>query len=407
MAVKKQVPVSELKVGLLVSLALLIMAALILQQSWGLAWFGDSVKALTYLPDVGGLKPGAPVWLAGIEIGRVRRVSIIPPENFAGNEPVLRDIASIKKDLDSIDPKQPTFAKMTANLLENLRSAKDRLRLVEVQLDIGRQYLDRVSRDSEVAIQSRGLIGDSFLQLSPGTYSVTPLKKGEFFLIEGVRTTGFREIMTGANDVVANFGVLSEQVKNIAFRINPDRVGAGLIDTLAQVQHTLKSVDSTFTEASQLVQEMRTGPGTMGRLVSDPELYKKLTAALDNFNTTVDQMRRGSGSLAKLINDPALYDHASATLKKAEVMMDRIEKGEGTLGKLSRDDALYSSSRRAVDRFASLVEQIDKGEGTMGKLVRDPSLYNNLNQSTAEAAKFIYDLRRDPKKYLTIRVRLF
>ena len=58
-------------------------------------------------------------------------------------------------------------------------------------------------------------------------------------------------------------------------------------------------------------------------------------------------------------------------------------------------------------RIAGFVDQIDKGQGTLGKLYRDPSLYENLNQSTAEITKLIYDLRQDPKKYLTIRFRLF
>ena len=42
----------------------------------------------------------------------------------------------------------------------------------------------------------------------------------------------------------------------------------------------------------------------------------------------------------------------------------------------------------------------------MGKLLKDPSLYNNLDQSTAEISKLLYDLRQDPKKYLTIRFRI-
>ena len=68
-----------MKVGILVTVALILMAALVLQQSWGVAWFTPSERVITYLPDVGGLKPGAPVWLAGIEIGKVRKVTIVPP----------------------------------------------------------------------------------------------------------------------------------------------------------------------------------------------------------------------------------------------------------------------------------------------------------------------------------------
>jgi len=87
--------------------------------------------------------------------------------------------------------------------------------------------------------------------------------------------------------------------------------------------------------------------------------------------------------------------------------MERISSGEGTLGKLSNDPALYDSSRKAVERFSAFVDQIDRSEGTLGKLIKDPTLYNNLNQSTAEIAKLIFDIRQDPKKFLTIRVRLF
>ena len=84
-----------------------------------------------------------------------------------------------------------------------------------------------------------------------------------------------------------------------------------------------------------------------------------------------------------------------------------METGEGTLGKLSTDEALYERSRRALEGFASLREEIEKGEGTLGRLLKDPGLYNNLEESSSEITKFLYDLRQDPKKYLTIRFRLF
>jgi len=60
-----------------------------------------------------------------------------------------------------------------------------------------------------------------------------------------------------------------------------------------------------------------------------------------------------------------------------------------------------------MDSFASFVDEIEKGKGTLGKLLKDPGLYNNLDQSSAEISKLLYDLRQDPKKYLTIRFRMF
>jgi len=396
-----------MKVGLFVTVALILLAAAILQQSWGVRLLTPIVHAITYLPNVGGLKAGAPVWLAGIEVGRVRRVAIVPPEIYAGNIPIFHQVAEVKKKMETVDPRSPNAKEVIADLFNQLRTLKAEMRFVEVQMEIRSEYLNRISRDSEVSIESRGLIGDSFIEISAGTYGVPPLKSGDYYLIEGMRTTGFREIMTGANDVIANFGVLSEQVKNIAFKVDPAKVGSSLVDTMNDLQRTLQQAEQTFGRATALVEDLRSGEGSFGRLVADPTLYRRLLQSLDRFNKIADEIQNGSGTLAKLMKDPSIFDNANETLRKADSMMDRIEKGEGTLGKMSKDPALYDSSRKALDKFSSFVEQVDRGEGTLGKLLRDPGLYNNLNQSSAEITKLLYDLRQDPKKYLTIRVRLF
>jgi phospholipid/cholesterol/gamma-HCH transport system substrate-binding protein len=382
---------AEMKVGIFVTIALLLLSALILQKSWGLSWFTKSVKMITYLSDVGGLKSGAPVWLAGLEIGRVRKITIVPPEVFSGNAKIYRKIEELKKRIEATDSTLPANKKNIEDMHDQIRSLKADIRIVEVQLEIRPQYLNRISSDSEVSIDSRGLIGDSYINISPGTYGGLPPKQGDFYVIESLQRPGFREIMTGANDVVANFGVLSQQIKDIVMRFNADKVGAGIAETVEDVQNTVKQASQTFNRATQLIEQLQNGNGTIGKLVSDPTLFERLVDSLQKFNTIAENIQNGKGTIGKLINDPALFNTAHDTLKKADMLMDRIEKGEGTLGKLSTDTALYEK----------------QGQGTMGKLLKDPSLYNNLDQSSAEITKLLYDLRQDPKKYLTIRFRLF
>jgi phospholipid/cholesterol/gamma-HCH transport system substrate-binding protein len=407
MPAKKQIALAQMKVGIFVTIALLLLATLILQQSWGINWFTKSIKVVTYLPDVGGLKSGAPVWLAGIEIGRVRKVSIIPPETFTGNAPIYRRIEEIEKEIDSLNKKIPNANKVIEDLQDNIRNLKADIRIVEVQLEIRQQYLNRIRKDSEVSIESRGLIGDSFIDISPGTYGGLPIQRGEYYVIESIQHPGFREIMTGANDVVANFGVLSEQFKNITKKINPEKIGSGVSNTLEEMRDTVRKAGVTFGHATRLMEELHSGKGTFSKVVTDPELYQRLLDTLDKFNRIAENIQNGNGTISKLINDPTLFNSASETLKKAEIVMDRIEKGEGTLGRLSKDAELYENSKKALGQFASMMEEIEQGKGTMGKLLKDPSLYNNLDQSTAEISKLLYDLRQDPKKYLTIRFRVF
>ena len=407
---KKQVRLAELKLGIFIVAAIILFLALILQQSWGLKWFSGSVSVVTYLTDVGGLKSGAPVWLAGIEIGRVRSVSIIKPEEYEGNAQIYRSIKQAMEQIENIQASPELSAgeeRELRDLHDDIRDFKQRIRMVEVLLEIQPEYIDRIRGDSEVSIESRGLIGDSFIDISPGATGVMPPRKGEHYVIESVQSPGFREIMTGANDVVANFGVLSEHFKNLTLKISSDTISGGVGNILNDAQKTVDQANRTFSQATSLLHAMEKGDGTIGKLVSDPTLYDRLAESLEKFNSLAEGIQNGDGTLGRFINDPSLYESATATLQKADNIMARIESGEGTLGKLTTDEAMYERTTVALDRFATLIEEINRGEGTLGMLLKNPSLYNNLDQSTSEITKLLYDIRKDPKKFLTIRFKLF
>ena len=90
-----------------------------------------------------------------------------------------------------------------------------------------------------------------------------------------------------------------------------------------------------------------------------------------------------------------------------ESITKRMEAGEGTLGRLSTDDQLYVDLRRTMDQMAEFLKAIQDGEGTLGRLAKDEALYENLNHLTSEMVKLIHDFRQDPRKFLTIRFKLF
>ena len=407
---KKQVRLAEFKLGIFIVAAMALILGLILQQSWGLNWFSKSVHVVTYLTDVGGLKSGAPVWLAGIEIGRVRSVSIINPEKYEGNTPIYRSIEESFRRLETLQalPElSTTYERTLRDLQDDIRDLKQKIRMVEVLFEIHPEYLDRIGYDSEVSIESRGLIGDSFIDISPGATGVKPPRQGEYYVIESMQSAGFREIMTGANDVIANFGVLSEHFKELTQKITSDTITDGIGGILDNAQNAVNLANSTFQQATSLLSAMLEGDGTIGKLVSDATLYNRLIESLDKFNTLAEKIQNGEGTIGRFINDPSLYESANAALQKTNTLMARIEKGEGTLGKLTTDEALYERTAVALDRFATLLEEINRGEGTLGMMLKDPSLYNNLDQSTSEITKLLYDIRKDPKKFLTIRFKLF
>jgi phospholipid/cholesterol/gamma-HCH transport system substrate-binding protein len=51
--------------------------------------------------------------------------------------------------------------------------------------------------------------------------------------------------------------------------------------------------------------------------------------------------------------------------------------------------------------------RLEAGEGTAGKLLHDQQLYDNMNSAITELNGLLADIRKDPKKYLQVRVSIF
>ena len=113
----------------------------------------------------------------------------------------------------------------------------------------------------------------------------------------------------------------------------------------AQFSDLATQANEGVQRISALVEDIRSGRGTVGKLMTDDQLYREMT----NFMATAGAMTRGiqegRGTLGKLINDPKVANSLETSLKSVEEMTRRLNAGEGSMGKLLNDDAFS----RALD----------------------------------------------------------
>jgi phospholipid/cholesterol/gamma-HCH transport system substrate-binding protein len=58
-------------------------------------------------------------------------------------------------------------------------------------------------------------------------------------------------------------------------------------------------------------------------------------------------------------------------------------------------------------RIDKLTADLEQGHGAAGQLLQDKQLYENMNGAASELRGLIGDIRKDPKKYLNVRVSIF
>jgi phospholipid/cholesterol/gamma-HCH transport system substrate-binding protein len=107
------------------------------------------------------------------------------------------------------------------------------------------------------------------------------------------------------------------------------------------------------------------------------------------------------------MNDPAMSRSLAGTSANMEAITGRISRGEGTMGKLLAGDELYVRMDQLMTRLDSLIAGLSGGQGTAGQLLQDKRLYDNMNTAATSLNELLAEIRKDPRKYLTVRVSIF
>ena len=467
MSASQRPRLAELKVGIFVIITCTILAAAIFAIGYQVGLFQEKFWAMTYLSNVSGLKPGDIVLLNGIEVGNVMNVDIGQPGRIldtAQNQRARREIEQLEarasENSESLQAAAERVAELEQRLEElqqadadpdaiegleeelfaakrrvtawdeqvvrderNLERAYGSLQNIEVLMRISSEYRDWVSADSKISLGSIGLLGDKYIEISlgrsTGLSQVVQRREEHWWgtdtkdivLITGTPQASFGEIITGANDVLANVENLSSKLDQIMSTFGTEEGSVGKFINDPSFYNNLDSAvagfTSTLNEIAELINRIDGGEGSLSRLIHDEEMYTNLNDSVVSLEELLVQLKEGEGSFSSFVNDPVVFEKTSEMLEKVNLIADDIRTGKGTLGQLATDDELYNTARESLKKLDGLLGEIEQGHGTLGRLAQNEELYDNLNTLTSELVKFMYDFRQDPKKFLTINFRLF
>jgi len=291
---------SQVKAGIFILVAILLFGAGVLMMGDKTKMFIQKGTLSVIMPDVAGLKIGAPVWLAGVDVGLVTDIHFETPEK--NNE-------------------------------------------ITVTLQIDRNALKKIGSDSRVIIKTRGLMGEKYVDITPSQkYSGSPPEK-----IYG-------ETVARLDDVMQKAGASFDRLNSILEKI--DR-GEGTLGKLTTDKRLYDNLAALSLELKELADSVNSGKGSMGKLIRSDEPYNRVISILDRVDATLSDIQSKDGTFGRLVRDRELYDkglalvsRADGAVKSFEDVAARLHSKEGSAGKLLTD-------REAYDKLVKMIESID------------------------------------------------
>jgi len=337
---------SELKTGVLTIIAVAIAAFLIfsITGTKGFSWQRYSLK--TTFTNVAGLASGSPVRIAGVEVGSVTAVTL---------------------------------------------SGTD----VDVTFQVNERNRPLITDKSVARLGSVSLLGQSAVDISPAS-SGTPLP--DWGYVPQGRPVAVMSDMTDS---------ASQSIQELTAMLHDLRQGQGTAGKLLTDEQLYAELNRLVGSVSALTDGIKQGKGSLGKLLNDPASANALEASLKNLETVTKQIAAGDGSIGKLLKDDTLARSLTSTTTNLDALVAKLNNGEGTAGKLLTDPALFNRLNSVTERLNSLVTKLDAGEGTAGQLLKDKQLYENMNGAVGDLRALVADIRKDPRKFLNIKVSVF
>ncbi|MCS7215183.1 MAG: MlaD family protein [Thermodesulfovibrio sp.] len=301
---KRQLRWASLKVGLLITLTLLIIFFVILFSGGIKEFFEEKTFLNIYIADVKGLRKGAPVRVAGIDVGTVREVKL-------------------SKEYGTV-----------------------------VRVSIDRDVLDYLKSDARATVQTIGLLGDKYIEIYPGnSQEKFEVSKGLY----GYPQTEVREIIAVAASTMSKIEGLIQRIDSLITKVDK---AEGTLPKLLNDPSIYNNLFLIISDLRKTVEEIRYG--SIGMVARDKEFYQRLSNALKNFEEASNKISTQQGTLGKMINDPSLYETLLRSSQKLDSLLQEIEKSEGMLKLLVSDKTVADDLRQSIKELKELIEEIKK-----------------------------------------------
>ncbi len=355
---RQEVQWSQLKVGVLIIVAIAALIALIFLMSGNRGgFFVGKITVRSYFENSAGLKVGAPVNLDGVTIGNVKAIHIV-------SEP--------------------------------------RLTPVEVIMAVSDDYRGKLLTDSRTSLTSVGVLGDTVVDIDNRRAHGKPVQDNA--VLPTNETPNLQDVIQSSQTTIQKLNTILDQVNVLVNTLNSNKGSIGkLINDPMLYNRAVTAVD----QLSSIAQQINNGKGTIGKLMTDDSLYNNLNDSVTKLDDVATQIDSGKGSLGKFIKDPALYNNLEHSSQQLNQVLAEVNNSHGAVGMLLKDPAFAKKLNDTVSQLDSILAQANEGKGTVGQLIKNPALYNHLDHLSANSSDLVTAIRQNPKKYLSIKLHIF
>lgn len=174
---------------------------------------------------------------------------------------------------------------------------------------------------------------------------------------------------------------------NVQTSVTPDLMASLQQEMMPKVNQILPRIDSLLYNLNQLV--------------ADPAISQSI-GRLDGIT---DNLLLASGGLNTTLNRdvPGVIRNVNGITTRVDTIAYNLSVLSNQLKQLPLQPTM-ENVELITRNLSAFSDQLNSKESTLGKLTTDPELYNRLNRVSADIDSLIVDIKKNPKRYISIKL---
>ncbi|MDH3734957.1 MAG: MlaD family protein [Gemmatimonadota bacterium] len=302
----------QVRVGLVLIVALTILGVGIFFIGNVGDQFATRYRLITLMESAAGIVVGAPVQVAGQNVGQVVAVEFIRPEQ------------------------RPPSGEAVA-----------------VSLGVNTDVQDQIRADSRARVRTQGLLGDRLIDIEPGASDQPILADGD--TLAAAPAISYEELLGQAADAIESLTTLSDDLTSTLGRVAE---GEGSLGQLLVDDGLYTGMMALNENLNAVLGPVAAGEGAFGQLLRDDELYERLLSTTGSLDSVTALVLAGDGTLGQLVTSDSLYRALTASAIRADDLLASIERGDGSIGRLVTDEALYEELLKTIVDLNAFLQDV-------------------------------------------------
>lgn len=214
-----------------------------------------------------------------------------------------------------------------------------------------------VKTDSKAIIKFTGLMGQNFVAVDFGSPSAPNAVEGA--LLE-------TEEQPDLNAVMAKLDKAAAGIQKFGDSFSGDKIDNILGPLTDFFKQNSGHIGGAITNIENITGQIAAGQGTVGKLIYEQTLYNSALDTVSNLQTTIASARQiisgvtnGQGTLGKLVTDETLYNSTTASMTNLNQILLKINQGQGTVGKLVNDQEFYKNAKLSLQKLDKAADSLE------------------------------------------------